>query len=149
MKPLLSSTLALLILCALPMQADATNIDATERFKRYVDEAVVLVKKTDDPDQKRAILNSTLDRMRRAANTVEKMPGLGDDDRTAARILSDNFSEKLAELNGEDGFERVADSELDEFADYVQQDLEQAQRLVISLSVTTLLLLIILILLIA
>jgi hypothetical protein len=56
------------------------------------------------------------------------------------------LTEKQDELNGVNGYEPVGNNQLDDFADYVQQDIEQADS-VVTISVTTALLIIIILLL--
>lgn len=132
-----------------PMPAQATDVDVMARFKAYVNETVVEVKKADDPETKRALLATSLERMKKAADMVGRMPGLDEDGRAAVDAFDANISDKLDQLNGKNGYERVANGQLNDFADYMQQDLEQAQRLVISLSLTALILILIIVLLVA
>jgi hypothetical protein len=54
--------------------------------------------------------------------------------------------EKSNQLNGRKNYDRIAGEDLDEFADYVQQDMEQADR-VLTISLTTALLIVIILLL--
>lgn len=131
----------------LVMPAQATDIDAMARFKQYVNDTVQEVKKADDPAEKRALLGASLDRMEKAAKTVARMPGLDANDKAALAAFNANIGDKLDQLNGTNGYDRVADAELDNYADYVQQDLEQAQNIVISISVLALLLIVLILLL--
>lgn len=147
MKRLLISTAAILLLYIQPTPAQATDMDVMARFKAYVNETVAEVKNTDDPETKRALLRSSLERMDRAADVVARMPQMDDDDLAAIAVFKADISDKLDQLNGDNGYDRVADSDLDDYADYVQQDLEQAQRIVISLSLTALILILIIVLL--
>ncbi len=132
-----------------PMPAQGMDVDVMARFKAYVNETVVEVKKADDPETKRALLATSLERMKKAADMVGRMPGLDEDGRAAVDAFDANISDKLDQLNGKNGYERVANGQLNDFADYMQQDLEQAQRLVISLSLTALILILIIVLLVA
>lgn len=147
MKRLSVCTLALLFFSVQPLLADATTPDPMERFKQYVNEMVTEVKETEDPAEKRALLDESLQKMEEAADRVRHMPGIDADDEEALAALSTDISEKRDQLNGHGGYERVADADLDRFADYVQQDLEQAQRLVISISSAALVLILVLLLL--
>ncbi len=137
---------AVILFCIQPSTAHATDVDLMARFKAFVNEMVTEVKATDDPEEKRAILVSSLERMNQAADIVARMPRMSDDDLAAIAVFKSDINDKLDELNGKNGYERVADSDLDEYADYLQQDLEQAQRIVISLSLTALILILIIIL---
>lgn len=140
-------TVTLLLLCMQPFVARATDTDPMDRLKQYLNRTVTEVKKTDDPAEKRALLNESLQKMKKAAGRVEQLRGMDAEDKAALAAFNASVSDKLEQLNGENGYERVADVNLDRFADYVQQDLEQAQRLVISLSATALVLILLLILL--
>lgn len=148
MKRIVLTTAALLLFAMQAMPADATDIDAMAKFKEYVNQTVTEVKQAEDPAEKRSILSSSLERMKKAADVVAKMPGLDADDKAAVAAFDANISDKLDQLNGTNGYERVGDTDLDEYADYVQQDLEQAQRIVISISLVALLLIILILLLI-
>lgn len=149
MKRLLPSAAATLILCLQPILVQAMDVDVMARFKAHVNETVTAVKQADDPETKRALLNASLERMKRAADMVGRMPGMSEDDLAAVSAFDADVSDKLDQLNGRNGYEPVPDGQLDDYADYVQQDLEQAQRLVISLSLTALILILIIVLLLA
>jgi hypothetical protein len=60
--------------------------------------------------------------------------------------LRSRLQEKVDELNGQNGYTAVPDGQLDTFADYVQQDFEQADR-VLTIGVTTALLIVLILLL--
>ncbi len=140
-------TVALLLLCMQPLFAGTTDTDPMDRFKQYLNRTVTEVKQTDDPAEKRALLNKSLQKMKQAADRVAQLRGTDAEDKAALAAFSADIFDKLAQLNGENGYERVPEVNLDRFADYVQQDLEQAQRLVISISATALALIILLLLL--
>lgn len=148
MKRVAVSAIALMLLFAVqPVQAEDLSDDPMDRFKQYLNRMVAEVKKKDDPAEKRAVLDESLQKMRKAADRVKQMPGVDVEDKANLEVLEANLADKQAQLDGKDGYEQVDDAQLDRFADYVQQDLEQAQRLVISIGATTLALLIILLLL--
>lgn len=147
MRRLAVSILALLFFSVHPLLADATTPDPVEQFKQYVNEMVTDVKNADDPEEKRAILDESLQKMQRAAEQVSHMPGVNGRDKEALSTFQADISDKRDQLNGEDGYESVDDADLDRFADYVQQDLEQAQQLVISISSAALVLILVLLLL--
>jgi hypothetical protein len=120
-----------------------------ERFKSYLNETVQQVKNATDATEKRDILRRSLENMQTAAQQLKDSRGVDDEGRAALGAFKDVITDKLDQLEGRNGYETVADADLDDFTDYVQQDLEQAQRLVISIGVGTLLLLILLILLLS
>jgi hypothetical protein len=63
------------------------------------------------------------------------MPLLSDQDRAQVAGLRGRFQDTYDELNGLNGFDPVSDAELDDFADYILQDLEQARANTVTLSV--------------
>ncbi len=147
MKRIALCTLALLFFSAHPLFAEAPASDPVERFKQYLNDMVTDVKDAEDPAEKRAILDESLRKMKTAADRVKQMPGTEAEAKEALTAFASDISDKRDQLNGENGYEVVPDADLDRFADYVQQDLEQADRLVISISSAALVLLIFLLLL--
>src|SRR5690625_3744918 len=99
----------------------------TEILKTHMNETVQAVKEAESADEKRSILNESFTDMLTA-------------------VLKDNITAKSNQLNGLDGYDKVGDEELDDFSDYSQQDMEQANR-TITISLTTALLIIIILLL--
>ncbi len=78
---------------------------------------------------------------------VQRAPSISEADRAGLDRLQSTLKEKQDELAGVNGFERVADGQLNAFAQYVVQDMEQADQM-ITISVVTLLLILILVVLI-
>jgi hypothetical protein len=62
------------------------------------------------------------------------------------RSLENGISEKMNELNGSNGFNKVMDKDLDDFTDYSQDFMEQAADTV-TIGVTTAILILIILLL--
>lgn len=104
------------------------------------------VKAADNPAQKRDILRNSLETMTSALDRVEQSALVTDEDRAGAKLLRSSTTEKLDELNGTNGFDRVADSQLDSFGDYIVQDMQQADQYVTVSLVALLLIVIVLIL---
>lgn len=119
-----------------------SNIE--EIFKKHFNKTVQNVEQTNDADEKRAILNTSFDKMLKAADRIEA--SLSDDEREELKSFKNAVTEKQNELNGLDGFDEIQDEELDDFSNYVQQDFEQANRY-ITISVSTALLIILILLL--
>lgn len=145
-------TLNTLIFCGVLVLATSSigygnSDDATKKFKSYINKTVQKVESAETPGQKRAILNESFDTMLEAFERVESMDRIPAADKEGVAGLRRDIQEKSNELNGRDGYRRVSDSQLNKFANYVQQDLEQADK-TITISITTLLLIIIIILLI-
>ena len=115
-------------------------------IQKYFNDTASKVKATDDPVQKREILNKSLETMSKALERVESSALISQDDRAGIDRLKTALQEKQDELAGINGYERVSDAQLDAFSNYVVQDMEQAtQNITISL-VSALLIVIILIL---
>lgn len=118
----------------------------TEVLKTHMNETVQAVKQADAADEKRAILNDSFEKMLTAVEKIEDRARLSDTEKKQLSTLKDQITEKSNQLNGLDGFDEIADEDLDDFSDYSQQDMEQANR-TITISLTTALLIIIIILL--
>lgn len=121
--------------------------DALDLFKQHINLMVERVEKAEDPAEKREILNNSFDKMISTFDKVLNREIASSDDREAIRTLKANIQEKKNELNGTEGYEKVADNKLNNFVNYVQQDLEQADTVVISISATLLAVILVLLLL--
>ena len=124
----------------------AQNNHAATLFKEQINKMVQKVEKADTPKKKREILNTSFDKLLTAFEKVKDMKTLSKADQAALHKLALNITQKRNELNGLAGFKRVENSQLNNFAHFVQQDLEQADSTV-TISVTVLLLIIIILLL--
>jgi hypothetical protein len=119
-----------------------------DNLREYFNDTASKVKATDDPSQKREILNTSFEKMSKALNTVQSSPLISNDDRTGIDRVKIILKDKQDELVGLNGYERVPDAQLNAFADYVVQDMEQAAQTV-TISLVALLLIIIIVILIA
>ena len=115
-------------------------------LQKYFNGAALKVKATTDPSQKREILNESFEKMSKALDKVQSSPLVSKEDRAGIDLFKASLQEKLDELTGLNGYERVSDEQLDAFSDYVVQDMEQADRTV-TISLVTLLLIIIIVIL--
>jgi len=116
-------------------------------IQKYFNDTAVRVKAATDPEQKRAILDKSLQTMSQALEKVEKFSLVSQNDRLGVNRFKMALKAKQDELKGLNGYERVADSQLNAFSDYVVQDMEQAERYVTISIVTVILVVIILLLL--
>lgn len=116
-------------------------------IQKYFNDTASKVKATTDPAQKRAILTKSLQTMSKALDKVQSSPLISKEDRASIDRLKAALQEKQDELAGSNGYERVADAQLNAFSDYVVQDMEQATRTVTISLVAALLIVIIIILL--
>jgi len=126
---------------ALPARADGKGA-----IQRYFSDAACKVKATESPSEKRDILNESLQTMSTALDVVGKSASMSPGDAVGIDHVRALIQEKRDELAGRNGYSRVPDGQLNAFANYVVQDMEQADQL-ITISVITLLLIIILIVL--
>lgn len=124
----------------------AQNSQAVSLFKDHINQMVHKVEQAEVPKKKREILNTTFDELLTAFDRVKSMKKLSKTNQAALHQLTLNIREKQNELNGLAGFKRVKANRLNDFAHFVQQDLEQADS-TITISVTVLLLIIIILLL--
>lgn len=126
-----------------PVQAQST--DGQDALKKHVNTMVKKVEKADDAGEKRVILDESLGKLMKAMDRVRTNAAVSETDKEALSHLKRSIKEKKDELNGLNGFAKVPDRRLDQFAQYVQQDMEQADA--VTLSLTTVLLIVIILLL--
>ncbi len=136
---------AVLISLTLLMAAGA-RADAKSEFQQYLGRVAAQVKAAPSPAEKRQILQKSLDGLSQAITAASTNPVVTERDRKGLSVMASAVKEKQAELAGKEGFQRVADKDLDAFSDYVVQDMEQADQYV-TISITVLLLIAILVIL--
>ena len=117
-------------------------------IQNYFSDTAAKVKATTDPAQKRAILDKSLQTMSKALDRVESLGLVSQNDRAGVDQFKTSLQDKQDELAGTNGFQGVADGQLNAFSDYVVQDMQQAERTV-TISLVTLLLIVIIVILIA
>lgn len=124
--------------------AQSTNI--TETFKKHFNETNQQVQQTENADEKRLILNDSFTKMIIAIEHIESMANLSGDQILQLDTYKTGIVEKQNELNGQDGFDEIMDEDLDDFSNFSQDFVEQANRTV-TIGATTLLLIFIILLL--
>jgi hypothetical protein len=134
------------MLIALPALAQNSATKAENKLKDYFSSVALQVKKERNPAEKREILNRSFAKVFKAADKIESMPAFSSRDLQVVSELRSRTQEKFDELNGLNSYQRVSDDQLDQFADYVVQDTEQAARVLV-LTTTTVIIIILLILL--
>ena len=127
--------------------ASALMAAGQEDLQKYLNDTACKVKATDDPSQKRAILNEKLENMSRALDIVENSALVSDEDRAGIDRFKAVIQDRQNELAGTNGYDRVPDAQLNDYSDYVVQDVEQATRTV-TISLVALLLIIIIVILV-
>jgi len=135
-------TIAMIFIMAFPAVAGGTG-----ELQKYFSDAAAKVKATNNPIEKREILNNSFINMSKALNTVQNLPFISENDRAGINNLKTKLQEKQDELSGSNGFVRVSDGQLNTFSDYVVQSSEQAFE-VITISLVALLLIILIVILI-
>lgn len=146
MKTLYTLVASILLICTFQTASFAQSTNVTESLKKHFNETVQDVQNTDKPDEKRAILNDSFDKMIETLDRIESMASLTEDESAGLKSYKLGLTEKLNELNGLDGFDEIADEDLDDFSNYSQDFVEQANR-TITIGVTTALLILIVLLL--
>jgi hypothetical protein len=126
----------------------AGNAQGTDDIQKYFNDTALKVKATENPVEKREILNQSLQTMSTALDRVERSGLISKDDRASIDRFKATLQEKQDELAGLNGFGKVPDGQLNAFADYVVQDMQQAAETVTISLVAALLIIIILILLV-
>jgi len=114
-------------------------------IKNYFNDAALRVKAASSPQEKREILSTSLSAMSRSLFAVQRSPLISESDRKAVIRFESSIHEKQNELSGAEGYTRVPDEQLNAYADYTVQDVEQAEAITISL--LTLILIVILVVL--
>jgi hypothetical protein len=117
-----------------------------EELQKYFSNAAKKVKATEDAVEKREILNESFQGMFKALNKVQNSGLVSKDESDGIDRFKSALQEKQDELAGNNGYERVSDSQLDDFSNYVVQDMEQAS-ITISLIAVVLIVLILIYLL--
>ena len=134
-------TIVTLCLLALPAIGGGKG-----ELQRYFSDAASKVKATEDPSEKRRILNESFQTMFEALDMVQASSSISKEDGEGIELLKATLQEKHNELTGSNGYMGLADAQLNGFSEYVVQDMEQADQM-ITISLITLLLIIILIVL--
>ena len=74
------------------------------------------------------------------------MAGISQEDQDNLAALRNKMQNHQHELNGTNGLDQVQNNQLNNFSNYVQQDLEQADTIIISLTAALLIVIILLLL---
>ena len=109
------------MLAVLGAKANAGSVD--ERFKVSLNAAIHKVTETRNPVAKREMLADFLTRMNQGLGMAQD--AASEKDGQALNVLQLKIQADYAELNGF-GTAKIPDAELNHFANYIQQDMEQA-----------------------
>jgi hypothetical protein len=121
------------------------NAGGKEQLQKYFSDVASKVKATDNPAEKRAILNESFQTMSKALEMVQSSPLISKNDLVGIEGFKAILQEKQDELAGTNGYVRVSDEQLNAFSNYVVQDMEQAAQMV-TISLVALLLIILIVL---
>ncbi len=146
MKTIRLITASIVLMFAIQSVAAAQSANISETFKEHFNETVQAVQDTEDADEKRVILNESFNKMISTIDQIESKASLTEDEIANLNNYKFGLTEKLNELNGLDGFDEIADEDLDDFSNFSQDFIEQANK-TITIGVTTALLILIILLL--
>ena len=142
MKALIASvSIFMMFVLAIPV-----NADGKDELKQYFSKAADEVKATENADEKREILNESFNNMSKILDKVLSSELISENDRAGIKQYKAILQEKQNELKGSNGYDRVPDTQLNNFANYVVQDMEQADS-TITISVIAVILIILLVVL--
>jgi len=149
---ILIPALLLVFICAGPSRADARSTALQQQFMTSLNTMVQYVQAAPSPSAKREIIGNFLNRMDHGMGMARAV--LSEKDRRALDVMQAKVEAQYAELNGLQGSPKVADAELNHYAQYLQQNMEQAQAAYwggggVYLSVGALIIILILILILA
>jgi hypothetical protein len=109
------------------------NGSINQRVKQSLNTMVQDVYAAEAPAEKRAVIERFLNKAERGAALAAKLPFLTDENHAALNFLQGKFDRYSAELNGVSGTGTAHNSvtgvpggDLNDFASFMQQDLEQA-----------------------
>lgn len=106
--------------------AGQAGVVLEERYHAALSQVTQEVKQAPDPAEKRQILSDFFQHMEDGLQKAETLSSLPDGDKQALHTVLGKYFAYQAELEGSQGFARVEDPNLDDFAAYVRQDMEQA-----------------------
>ncbi|RQW03888.1 hypothetical protein EH222_11915, partial [candidate division KSB1 bacterium] len=104
------------VILMLFVMIQAGNAAGTEEIQKYFNDTACKVKATDDPVQKREILNKSLQTMSKALERIESLGLISPEDQAGVNRFKTALQEKQDELAGTNGYARVADAQLDSFS---------------------------------
>src|SRR5512142_1760886 len=115
----------LMLLVAGLLQVDFAQ---EKQLQHYLSDVVTHVKQTADPVEKRALLDGALQKVDNALTIAAGSPMTSREERDGLLSVKRSVQDKLDELHGRNSFTRVEDRNLNAFAEYSVQDLEQADQ---------------------
>lgn len=122
------------------------NAGGKGELQKHFNKVANKVKATENAAEKRAILENSFKDMSEALDKVQSSFLVSKEDKDGIEDLKASLKENQDELAGINGYERVPDAQLNNFSNYVVQNMEQADS-TITISVVALVLIILLVVL--
>lgn len=126
MKKSLALFAFLLLAAIAPAKAAPGGALVEEQYKAALSRLTQDVRQAQSPAEKREILHHFINGMRDGLQKAENLESIQASDRETLRAVAGKFNAYQEELDGMNGYARVADADLDAFAGYVRQGMEQA-----------------------
>lgn len=144
------TTIALLFFTAtLNFSVTGKDLNTTDKamtmFKNYLNNMVQKVEKASTPGQKRQIMNNSFNKMIDTFDRISKMT-TSVSNKEALESLKSKVQANKDELNGKNGYKRIKQGKLDQFAKYTLQNFEQADTITLSLTAALLILILVILL---
>ena len=108
------------------IHASAGSATLEERYHAALSGLTQDVRHASDPAEKRRILEGFVQHMQTGLSRAETSAALSVEDRSSLHTVLGKYLAYQEELGGTGGFTRVSDADLDEYAAYIRQDMEQA-----------------------
>lgn len=119
--------LALIVMTAAAHVKASPAADMLEvRYQEALNAIVQNVRNEPEPAAKREILNRYLEHMQDGLRQAQSLATVAEPDKQVLQSISGKLAAYEAELEGKSGYAPVADADLDVFAGYMQQSMEQA-----------------------
>jgi hypothetical protein len=123
------------------------NAGGKGELQKHFSDVANKVKATENVAEKRAILENSFKDMSEALTKVQNSFLISKEDKAGISGLKSILKENQDELAGINGYERVPDSQLNNFSNYVVQNLAQADQM-ITISLVAALLIILLVIIV-
>jgi len=122
------------------------NAGGKGELQKHFSDVANKVKATENATEKRAILENSFKDMSEALTKVQSSFLVSKEDQAGIESLKNILKENQNELAGINGYERVPDSQLNNFSNYVVQNMAQADQMITISLVAALLIVILLVL---
>jgi len=142
MKPIIAFVSFLLMF----VLVTPVNAGGKGELQKHFNNVANKVKATENATEKREILNDSFQDMSKALDKLQSTGMISAEDQVGIDGLKATLKENQDELAGINGYERVPDSQLNNFSNYVVQNMAQADQMITISLVAALLIIIILIL---